>query len=392
MKEYNYDHYDCSEQKAAKKPGALKLKICALCMASAIIGGFGGAFLKTESMAANTKTDPQAAQTAQYYGVIQTAQSENALTPAQIYSQNADCVVSISTESASLNVFGQVSSSASSGTGFIISADGYIITCYHVVEGAQNITVSDFGGKKYKAELAGYDDRKDLAVLKIDASGLKYVSVGDSNSLAVGQSVYAVGNPLGEYSYSMTSGIVSALDREINIDGSPINMFQLDAAVNPGNSGGPVFNGYGEVIGMVTAKTAMNGVEGIGFAVPIDDIIESANQIMQNGYVSGRPYMGIAASDSRINLRIQNGRIVSEGVEGAYVESVEKGSCADKAGIKQGDIITAVGDKKISSCSDLQTAKKAYSAGDKADITVYRSGSERKLSICFDEQKSKTSN
>ncbi len=308
------------------------------------------------------------------------------LDPTEIYELACKQVVGISTEITSTNVFGQVVTGSVTGTGFIISSDGYILTNNHVVEDAYkgdlDVTVILHDGSKYDARIVGVEgDNNDIAVLKIDATGLSAVTLGDSDAMKVGESVYLVGNPLGELTYTMTSGIVSALDREIAADqNSSVNMFQLDAAVNSGNSGGPVYNGLGQVVGVVTAKYKSTGVEGLGFAIPINDAAGIADELIEHGYVTGKPSFGIMG-------RTMTDREAAyfNSVAGVYVYSVDPGSCAAAAGIRQGDVITKLGDVEILTMADLSTAKKAYRAGDSAQVTVFRSGDYKTFTVVFDE-------
>ena len=287
------------------------------------------------------------------------------------------------------NFFGMNSSSAVSGTGFIVSEDGYILTNYHVIElAAQNdkdVNVILYDGTRYTASIVGYEKYNDVAVLKIDATGLKPVSFGNSDSLSVGDLVYAVGNPLGELDFSMSTGHVSALDRAITSDesGVAINMFQIDAAVNSGNSGGPVYNAAGEVVGIVTAKYASTGVEGLGFAIPINDAVKIASDLITKGYVTGKAYMGVQIDQRYNSLYSQYYNMPL----GAYVYSVEDGSCAEKAGLLAKDIITRLGDQDITGYTDLTSALHGFSAGDTTSMTVYRGGEEVTLTITFDEAK-----
>ena len=251
-----------------------------------------------------------------------------------------------------------------------------------------NVILHD--GTRYTAEIVGYEKYNDVAVLKIDAGGLNAVRFGNSDAIAVGDLVYAVGNPLGELDFSMSTGHVSALDRLITSDesGVAINMFQIDAAVNSGNSGGPVYNASGEVIGIVTAKYASSGVEGLGFAIPINDATGIANDLITKGYVTGKAYMGV-----RINQEYNSfsGLIYSRRnnlPQGAYVELVEEGSSAERAGLQSNDIITKLGEKTIGSYTDLTSALYGYSAGDTAEVTVFRDEEEITLTITFDEARS----
>ena len=316
--------------------------------------------------------------------VVSTA---GALPASQIYQQACDQVVGITTTVTTTNFFGMTSSGAVSGSGFVISEDGYIITNYHVIEYADQgnlpVTVILHDGTKLDAKIVGKEETNDLAVLKIDATGLTPVPVGDSDSIQVGDTVYAVGNPLGELEFSMSTGHVSALDRVVSTEESEaINMFQIDAAVNPGNSGGPVYNSRGEVIGVVTAKYSKSGVEGLGFAIPINDAIRIAEDLVTKGYVTGKAYMGVWL-DERYNSMVAQ----YYGMPlGAYINGVDKGAAAEKAGLQSGDIITKVGDQTIESSSELRAAIRQYSAEDSAELTVYRAGESMTLTIVFDEK------
>ena len=311
--------------------------------------------------------------------------------PGEIYDLALQQVVGIRTEVTMTNFFGMTSSGAVSGSGFIISADGYILTNYHVVESAYsadlNVQVMTYDGTKYNAKIVGVEPNNDVAVLKIDASGLNAALLGNSDDLRVGDAIYAVGNPLGELEFSMSSGHVSALDRVITTQESEsLNMFQIDAAVNEGNSGGPVYNALGEVVGIVTAKYASNGVEGLGFAIPINDVKAIADDLINIGYVSGKAYMGVSF-DSRYNSMYSQ----YYGMPlGAYVGEVTSGSAADRAGLKAGDIITSIGDYDIEGYNDVKGALRHFSAGETATVKVYRAGDEIRLNITFDEAKPDT--
>lgn len=309
---------------------------------------------------------------------------DGALTPAEIYTANVPAIVGISNESTGYNIFGQSSAIASTGTGFIISSGGEILTNYHVVENAQTLTVTLCDGTEYAATVLGYDAESDVALLKIEADGLPTVTLGSSSTLAVGSGVAAIGNPLGELTYSLTVGYLSATDREINTDGTPINMMQIDAAINPGNSGGPLFNMKGEVIGITTAKysgttTSGTSIEGIGFAIPIDDVLELLDELRENGGITDRAYIGITPAS------VTAGEAEAYGLPmGVLVTGVQSGSSGERAGLKKSDIITALDDHRVESYEDLAAALKKYRAGDEAVLTVYRSGRELHLDIVFD--------
>ena len=276
----------------------------------------------------------------------------------------------------------------STGTGIVLTSDGYIVTNTHVLDGAKSVTVTTSDGTEYTGALVGADAVSDIAVLKIDAQGLTPAEFGDSSSLQVGDDVVSIGNPLGELEFTMTSGMISALDRTITTsDGtdSGINMFQIDAAVNAGNSGGPVYNTSGQVIGIVTAKYSSSGVEGLGFAIPVNDAVAIANDLMKNGTVTDRAQLGITLQtipDSAAQYYNMP--------DGAYVNAVNSGSCAEKAGLKAGDIITAIDDTAVSSGDALRSALRGYSAGESATLTVSRSGETLKLTVTFDRASDST--
>jgi serine protease Do len=307
------------------------------------------------------------------------------MAPENIYAMAVNQVVGVNSERKT-NIFGAPTAGAVSGSGFIITSDGYIVTNYHVIayaaEQGFSLTVMTHDGQSYPAKIIGYEPDNDLAVIKIDATGLSAVKLGSNDNMKVGEEVYAIGNPLGELDYTMTSGIVSALDRLIQVDESTsINMFQMDAAVNQGNSGGPVYNSRGEVIGIVSAKYASMGVEGLGFAIPIDDVKEIVEELMTYGYVSGKPFMGIT-----VKTVTQQDAEYYNIVVGAYVISVTRDSSADKAGIKVGDIIVKLGDTEVVSADTLKMAKKNFKAGSTTTIVVNRDGEELTLEITFDEE------
>ena len=384
--------------------------VIALCLVCALLGGLGGAAFMGRSL--DSRVDAleearvqdslshitQAAESAQSAqnsttSTVAVKSDAHTMSASEIYAQACEQVVGVTTEVTYTNYFGMNSSSAVSGTGFIISEDGYILTNFHVIELAaqsgKEVNVILHDGTRYTAEIVGYEKYNDVAVLKIDAEGLNAVRFGNSDAISVGDLVYAVGNPLGELDFSMSTGHVSALDRLITSDesGVAINMFQIDAAVNSGNSGGPVYNASGEVIGIVTAKYADTGVEGLGFAIPINDADRIASDLVTKGYVTGKAYMGVV-----INQRYNSfdGLIYSRRnnlPQGAYIDQVDADSSAEKAGILPNDIITKLGDTTIGSYTDLTSALYNYSAGDTAEVTVFRGDAEITLTITFDEAK-----
>jgi serine protease Do len=305
------------------------------------------------------------------------------MSASDIYDMALTQVVGINTESPGF--FGsQGTVTPVSGSGFIISNDGYILTNYHVIElaHANNLPISVVlnDSLTYKATVVGFDSDSDVAVIKIDATGLNPAFIGNSDDIRVGQRIYAVGNPFGDFVYTMTDGIVSALDRVVSLERKTINAFQFSAAVNSGNSGGPIYNTSGEVVGIVTAKVVRGNVEGIGFAIPINDAIEIASELIERGYLSGRPLLGVTVQTVLPSHAEYYGWVV-----GVYVRSVTEDSAADKAGIAAGDIITAISGEDVDSLNALRLALRNHKAGETAEISVWRNGEDIELSITFDE-------
>lgn len=391
------NYYSPEEKKPREKTHDTQrgntLRMACMCLVCALVGGLVGGFMSWNAIKSTLTTQGDAAPlstkpvtTAVEGTKVSTAA---AVTANEIYNLGCKQTVGVSLESTSANIFGQQTSSAVAGTGFVITSDGYVMTNYHVVESAQKsnykINVLFKDGSSFEARIAGFDEDNDVAVLKIDAGDLEPASLGNSDDIAVGDSVYAIGNPLGELDFSMTTGRVSALDRTITTDrnSAAINMFQFDAAINSGNSGGPVYNESGEVIGIATAKIGSSGVEGLGFAIPINDAAEIANELITKGYVSGKAYLGVNIDNRYTSVYAQYYNMP----EGAYVYNVETGGCAEAAGLAAGDIITVVGDEQIGGYADLNAAVKGFKAGDSADIEVYRGGEYQTLRITFDEAK-----
>lgn len=389
------NYYAPEEKKPRERSGEAHrsgtLKLVCMCLVCALVGGLVGGFISWNAVKGNladgtakdNSVKPISGTTVGKRVSTETASAN------EIYELGCKQTVGVSLESTRANIFGQQSASAVAGTGFIITSDGYIMTNYHVIESAQKsehkIQVLFKDKSSFEAKIVGFDEDNDVAVLKIDASDLSPVSIGNSDDIAVGDSVFAIGNPLGELDFSMTSGRVSALDRSITIErnGTAINMFQFDAAINSGNSGGPVYNESGEVIGIATAKVGSSGVEGLGFAIPINDAADIANELITKGYVSGKAYMGVNIDNRYTSVYAQYYSMP----EGAYVYNVESGGCAEKSGLAAGDIITKVGSEAIGGYSDLNAAIKSFKAGESTEIVVYRGGEYVKLSITFDEAK-----
>ena len=315
--------------------------------------------------------------------------SGSSLTTEQVADLVSPSVVVITTEQvvySQWSWYGQNQVESGAGSGVIISSDGYILTCAHVVDGASTITVT-IGDKDYTATLVGEDTTSDIAVIKIDADGLTPATVGNSDSLKVGQSVMAVGNPLGELGGTVTGGMISALNRSVTIQGSSsvntMSLIQMDASVSPGNSGGGLFNMNGELVGIVNAKSSSSYAECLGFAIPINDAIKVAQELLENGYVTGRPYLGITY------LAVTDAQTASQlGVNayGVYVVEVVKGGPAEKAGLQAGDRIVSVDGTEIASKDDLGTLMQKHAAGDTLSITIARDGQMQTVNVTLGEK------
>ena len=383
-------------EEPAPKKGKWGLRAVALVVCCALVGGaagVGGAAVYSR-LSASGKADPEQS-TVIYQNTtdpvvvqVQQANGLKAMTLSEIYAAYADSCVCITTQSVYQQGWYQYEVSGA-GSGFIISEDGYIVTNYHVIDGARAIKVTLANGESFDATIVGGEEVNDVAVIRIQGiSGLKPVVLGDSDDLLVGETVCTVGNALGTLSFSQTSGNVSATDRSVTMsDGTVINMIQTDCTINSGNTGGPLFDSYGRVTGIVSAKYSNNGdtssasIEGIGFAIPINDVIDIITDYMEFGYVTGRPYMGIGAVDVTQQYSQAFGWPI-----GAYVNAVEAGSCAETAGLRQGDIIVKIDDTDITGVSQMISVKNGYRAGDTVRLTVYRSGEYITLTMTFDEQ------
>ena len=363
-------------------------RVVALILSCAVISaacGFGGAILAQNGSRTGKTTVQQSNRTAANVSVKK-VDGQTLMSPAEVYASTVNSVVSINCSAVSTNIFGQQTESASSGSGFIYTADGYIVTNQHVVANASSINVTLYNGDTYPATLVGSDSDYDVAVLKIDAKDLPAVTLGSSTDVNVGDTVMAIGNPLGELTFSMSQGIVSCVNRAINVEGTPFNMIQVDASINPGNSGGPLMNLYGEVVGIVSAKYssyANTTVEGLGFAIPINDVQSIIKDIIENGSVGNKAYMAITAGTMTQQMAAQYKINATEGV---FVYSVEDGGAGDKAGLKLGDVITKLNDTQITSMEDLSAAKKGFKAGDTVTLTVLRDGKEITTQLTFDAQ------
>lgn len=366
--------------------------VVAIALAAALVGGgVGGAVAGgfssggSTSVAVSDRTDSGSGGTEVSTTKVKAGDT---MTSSQIYSTYGKSVVSVNVKT---------SNGEGAGTGFFISDDGYILTCHHVIDGATAISIVTQDSTSYEAEVVGSDSDLDTAVLKVKNAGKKTtfpaVVLGDSSSLTVGDSVTAIGNALGTLANTLTTGVVSAKDRAISMsDGTAMKLLQTDCTVNSGNSGGPLFNQYGEVIGIINAKYSSGtstfssneaSIEGIGFAIPIKDVQTILSDLMKHGYVTGKPYLGISVSTvSSVTAQQYSNMKV-----GAYVNSVTSGSCAEKAGLQVGDIITQVDGKDITTSAELIDAKNTHKAGDEMTLTVYRDKDYTTLKVTLDEQK-----
>ena len=305
------------------------------------------------------------------------------MTPAEVYAANVNSTVGITT-SVTTNFWGYQSTSAASGSGFIISSDGYILTNFHVIEGSSSISVSMYNGDSYEAALIGYDESNDIAVLKIEAEGLAPVILGDSDNLNVGDSVVAIGNPLGELTFTLTVGAISAKDREVTLSSNvTMNLLQTDCAINSGNSGGALFNLYGEVIGVTNAKYSSSSsseasIDNIGFAIPTNSIVNIVESIIEKGYIS-KPYVGISVLD--VSAETQQYGVPA----GAAIQSVAENSPAAQAGLQRGDVITAVNGKAMTS-TELVSFVSQASVGQQIVFSIYRQGKTLEITVDVGEQ------
>ncbi len=379
-----------------KKKGLTVGKIVAIALVCSLLGGCLGVGA-TLLLGGGTKAQTPATSTTVYVGerqteTVNTARTDTStqLTPREVYAQNVNSTVGITT-SITTNYWGYQTTSAASGSGFILTEDGYILTNYHVIEGSNSVQVTTYDNTAYSATIVGYDESNDIAVLKIDATGLTPVVLGDSDELYVGDEVMAIGNPLGELTFSLTVGYVSALDREVTLSsGTTMDLIQTDAAINSGNSGGALFNSYGEVVGITNAKYSSSSssssasIDNIGFAIPINHVKNIVTSIIEKGYIV-KPYIGVSVTTV-------SSEMVSYGLpQGAAVKVVSEDSPAAASGLKVNDIITAINGEDITTSSELVKIVSACQPGDEMTLTVYRQGESEQLTLTLtvgEQQKS----
>lgn len=314
---------------------------------------------------------------------VATIDSSTQLSPAEVYAQNVASTVGITT-SVTTNFFGFATTAAASGSGFILSSDGYILTNYHVIESSDSIKVTMHDGSGYDAQLIGYDESNDIAVLKVEAEGLSPVVLGDSDNMNVGDSVLAIGNPLGELTFSLTSGVISALDRQVTLSGNvTMELIQTDCAINSGNSGGALFNMYGEVIGITNAKYSSGSsgasIDNIGFAIPINSVLGIVESIIEKGYIA-KPYIGVSV------MTVSQETQAYGLPEGAAVKEVSEGGPAEEAGLQVNDIITAANGTEISTSDELVRLVSSLYEGAELKLNVYRQGAELEVTVIVGEK------
>ena len=343
--------------------------------------GFGGGYFANK---VNTSTSGSLNITkTSNSGTTTTASSTSkANSTSEIVKKTADSVVEISTESVVTGSFAQQYVQQGAGSVVIISQDGYILTNNHVINGANSVKVRLRDGTEYDATIIGSDSDNDIALLKVSATGLSPATFGDSNSLAVGDYVVAIGNPLGELGGTVTDGIISALARKVTIEDTQMTLLQTNAQVNPGNSGGGLFNANGELVGIVNAKQSATEVEGIAFAIPINNVLDILSDLKEYGYVTGKVDLGIDFTDITSD---ETAFYYGVNQTGCYVLSVDSGSNAEKAGVTRGDLVTKVNDTDVSSSSDITTALEKAEVGDTVTFTVSRRGTSKTISFVLEE-------
>ena len=360
--------------------------VIVLCMVVSGGLGFGGAAAANAIFGSNTTSSAKTGSVKTTGYTLEDATGSNK-TVQEITEEARPSVVEIQTESVSSDSWMQQYVTQGAGSGVIITNDGYIITNNHVIEGASKITVTTSDQQEYEAELVGTDSITDIAVLKIDAKGLTPATYGNSDQLAVGDMAVAIGNPLGELGGTVTAGIISALDRELSIDGKTMTLLQTDSSINPGNSGGGLFNGDGQLIGIVVAKSSGSDVEGLGFAIPINKAADVAQQILEKGYVSGQPSTGMSYTES--SGQSSADRLFNNGQSATYVYiAAVEGTNAQKAGFQKGDMVYAVDGTEITSFNDLSSIVTSHSVGDKLKFTIVRNGQKMDLTLTLEEKTS----
>lgn len=302
------------------------------------------------------------------------------LTIAEINDMNENAVVEIVTSGTAQGIFGQMEMVEGAGSGVIVNANGYIVTNYHVIQGANKVTVTLHNGDSYSASIVGGDNENDIAVLKINAKDLKVAVIGDSSTVDVGDLAVAIGNPLGQLGGTCTQGIISALNRRLTVDNRTLDLLQTDSAINPGNSGGGLFNSKGELIGIVESKSSGTGIEGLGFAIPINTVKDEINDLIENGKISGKPSIGISISE----VSAENAQYYNLDGEGVYIAEVT-GDNAKKAGFQQGDKLLKIDGESFKNSSEFIKKVRSHKVGDTITVTISRTGQEMEIKTVLEE-------
>lgn len=364
--------------------------LIALCVVVSALFGFGGSYLANALNGGNSVSSKTASVSKNGYKLEDATGSK--MTVQEVTNKTKDSVVEIKTESVSADAWMQQYVTEGAGSGVVMTADGYIMTNNHVIDGASKITVTTSDDKEYEAKLVGTDSITDIAVLKISAKNLTPATYGNSDQLAVGDMAVAIGNPLGELGGTVSAGIISALDRELAIDGKTMTLLQTDASINPGNSGGGLFNGDGQLIGIVVAKSSGSNVEGLGFAIPINKAADVAQQLMDKGYVSDQPSTGMSYAESSQgngaaqffgNSQDSQSQSSSAAV---YIQEVT-GTNAKKAGFQSGDLVYAVDGTRITSFNTLSSIVTSHKVGDKLTYTIVRGNQTKEIKLTLEEKK-----
>lgn len=364
--------------------------LIALCVVVSALFGFGGSYLANALNGGHSGSSKTASVSKNGYKLEDATGSK--MTVQEVTNKTKDSVVEIKTESVSADAWMQQYVTEGAGSGVVMTADGYIMTNNHVIDGASKITVTTSDDKEYEAKLVGTDSITDIAVLKISAKNLTPATYGNSDQLAVGDMAVAIGNPLGELGGTVSAGIISALDRELAIDGKTMTLLQTDASINPGNSGGGLFNGDGQLIGIVVAKSSGSNVEGLGFAIPINKAADVAQQLMDKGYVSDQPSTGMSYAESSQgngaaqffgNSQDSQSQSSSTAV---YIQEVT-GTNAKKAGFQSGDLVYAVDGTRITSFNTLSSIVTSHKVGDKLTYTIVRGNQTKEIKLTLEEKK-----
>lgn len=363
-----------------RKSAALLLAFCILASAGM---GIGGGMLGYQLSRDNTPVSTASTDTANVQQMSnQTATPEGELTVEQIAAKAADSVVEITTEGVSTDSAMRQVITQGAGSGVILTEDGKIVTNNHVIDGASKITVTLRSGESYDATLIGTDAETDVALLKINATGLTPAEIGDSDSLQVGETAVAIGNPLGQLGGTVTNGIISALDRDITLEDQTMTLLQTNAAINPGNSGGGLFNGQGQLIGVVVAKSSGENVEGLGFAIPVNKVQKVVEQLSEYGYVKGRVALGVSLVDITTEQQALMYQVPQLGV---YIWQVTEGGSAQEAGLQQGDCIQAIDGAKVSTATEVKEILQQHQVGDTIAVQVLRNGQTGTVNVTLKE-------